>query len=149
MMDIQEKLVIDMKESMKSGEKLRLSTIRMIRSGLKNAEIAKGGDLSEDDIMGVLAGEARRRKEAIDEYEKAGRDDLASKERQELVIVQEYMPEQMSEDEIEALIREAINETGADSKKDMGRVMGKVMPQVKGKADGRLVNEITSRLLGG
>lgn len=147
-MDIKEKLVEDMKESLKAGEKLRLSTIRMIRAGIKNEEIAKGGDLSEEDVISVLSSEARRRKEAIEEYEKAGREDLVKKERDELTVILEYMPEQMSEGDIEAVVRETIDETGASSKRDMGKVMGKVMPRVKGKADGRVVKEITERLLG-
>lgn len=147
-MDIQEKLVQDMKDSLKAGEKLRLSTIRMIRSGIKNEEIARGSDLSEEDVITVLSSEARRRKEAIEEYEKAGREDLAEKERDELAVIHEYMPEQMSGEAIEILVRETINETGATSKRDMGKVMGKIMPKVKGKADGRMVKEITERLLG-
>ncbi|MBN1289857.1 MAG: GatB/YqeY domain-containing protein [Actinobacteria bacterium] len=146
-MEIEDKLVSDMKESMKSGEKLRLTTIRMVLAGMKNERIAKGEDLSEEDVLTVLGREARKRREAIVEYDKAGRDELAAKEREELTVIEGYLPEQMSEEEIEGIVREAIADTGASSGKDMGKVMGKVMPRVKGKADGRLVNETVLKLL--
>lgn len=148
-MNIEEQLVSDMKESMKAGEKLRLTTIRMILAGMKNERIAKGEDLTEEDMITVVSREARKRKEAIAEFEKAGREELVSKERQELSVIEKYMPEQMSAEEVENIVKEVISDTGASSMKDMGKVMGKVMPMVKGKADGKLVNETVKSLLSG
>ncbi|MBN2167908.1 MAG: GatB/YqeY domain-containing protein [Actinobacteria bacterium] len=147
-MEIEDKLVSDMKESMKSGEKLRLTTIRMILAGMKNERIAKGEDLSVDDVLTVLGREARKRREAIVEFEKAGREELVAKESEELKIIESYLPEQMSEEEVESVVREVISDVGASSRKDMGKVMGAVIPKVKGKADGRLVNETVMKFLG-
>jgi hypothetical protein len=149
-MNIQERLASDMKAAMKAGEKFRLGVIRMIRSELKNEEIARGGrgyDLSEKETLEVLSRAAKQRRDAIREYENGGRTDLAEKEKKELIIIQEYMPEQLTEEEIEKLVAETMEDVGATSPKDIGKVMSKIMPKVKGKADGRLVNRIVTEKL--
>ncbi|WP_457568151.1 GatB/YqeY domain-containing protein [Desulfurobacterium sp.] len=148
-MGLKERLVKDMKEAMKARDKVKLSTIRMINSLIKNAEIDKRGELTDEEILSLLQKYAKQRRESIELYEKGGRKDLVEKERAELAIVESYLPEQMDEDEIRKVVEEAITETGASSLKDMGKVMKVVMPKVKGKADGSLVNRIVRELLSG
>lgn len=146
-MDLKEQLDNDLKESLKAGEKLRLSTIRLLRSEIKNAEIAKRGELTQDELLAVVSREARKRKESIEEFGKAGRKDLVDKETFELGVLEKYMPEQMSEADIRAIVEETINEVGAAAPGDIGKVMGKVMPKVRGKADGKLVNRMAREML--
>lgn len=143
----QETLRNDMKAAMKSKNKVRLSTIRLIMAGIKNAEIEKGGELDNSEVIAVLNHEARKRKEAIEEYQKAGRQDLSCKEQEELDVISGYLPEQMSEGELRGLIDEIAEEVGATSSADFGKVMGAIMPRVKGKADGRRVNELVREML--
>ena len=137
----------DMKEALRSKDKIRLSTIRMINSLIKNAEIDKRGELTEEEIVQLLRKYAKQRKEAIEMYEKGGRQDLVEKEKRELEIVESYLPEELSEEEIRKLVREVIEEVGASSPKDLGKVMKVVMPKVKGRADGSLVNRIVREML--
>ena len=146
-MGIKERLMEDMKEALRSKDKIRLSTIRMINSLIKNAEIDKRGELTEEEIVQLLRKYAKQRKEAIEMYEKGGRQDLVEKEKRELEIVESYLPEELSEEEIRKLVREAIEEVGASSPKDLGKVMKVVMPKVKGRADGSLVNRIVREML--
>lgn len=146
-MSLKERLKADMKEAMKAKDKVRLSTIRMINSLIKNAEIEKRGELTDEEIIQLLMKYAKQRKESIEMYEKGGRQDLVEKEKAELAIVESYLPEQMSEEEIREIVKKAIEEVGAESVKDMGKVMKIVMPKVKGKADGSLVNKIVKELL--
>ena len=147
-MGLQEKLLDDMKTAMKSGNKVALETLRMLRSQLKNASIAKGEDLSEDNVMSVLSKEAKKRKESLELYKQGGREDLAEKEEMEMQIIMSYLPEALSEDELEKIVDKAVVETEADSLRDMGKVMGLVMPQVKGRADGKVVQEMVKKKLG-
>ncbi|MDD5749031.1 MAG: GatB/YqeY domain-containing protein [Actinomycetota bacterium] len=146
-MALKEKLQTEMKEALKRGEKIRLSTIRMILSEIRYAEIEKRGELSEEELLGLLTREARKRKEAIAEFERGKRQDLVDKESEELRIIEGYLPEQMAENDIRALLESVIKEVDASSPSDLGKVMSSVMPKVKGKADGRLVNEIARELL--
>ncbi len=146
-MTIREKIDSDLKEALKSGDRTGVSVLRLLKSALKNREIEKGRELTEEDILSVLSSQAKQRKESISEYEKAGREDLASKERAELAIIERYLPEQLSEEELLKLIKEVIAETGASSPKDMGRVMKTLMPRVKGRADGKVVNQKVRELL--
>ena len=141
-MGLQERLFEDMKSAMKSGDKVTLETLRMLRSQIKNASISKGGDLSDDDVTGVLSKEAKRRKESIDLYTEGNRKDLVQQETKELEIITSYLPEMMSKEELLKMVDRTIRETGAESIKDMGKVMGAVMPQIKGRADGKAVQEI-------
>ncbi len=146
-MGLEQKLVDDMKSAMKSGDKMVLGTIRMLRAQLKNASIAKGKDLSDEDVIDILSREAKKRKESLELYKKGGRADLVEKEEKELAIITSYLPEQLSQDEIEKIVDEIIAETGAESLRDMGKVMGAVMQKVKGRADGKIVQEIVKKKL--
>lgn len=148
-MSLQDRLMEDMKAAMKQREsgKLRLSVIRMSRAAVRNIEIDKHKTLSDDEVIEVLAKEVKQRKDSIEEYKKANRQDVVDTLNQEIDILMEYLPEQMSSEEIRQLVQEAISSTDATGPKDMGKVMGKLMPQVKGKADGKLVNQIVKELL--
>ena len=146
-MGLKAQLLQDMKDAMRAKDKLRLSTIRMINSLIKNAEIEKRGELTDDEIIQLLMKYAKQRKEAIEMYEKGGRQDLVEKEKAELAVVESYLPKQMSEEEIREFVKEAIEATGASSPKDIGKVMQHVMPKVKGRADGSVVNKIVREML--
>lgn len=147
-MSLHEQLNEDMKQAMKSKEKERLSVIRMLKAALQNEAIKHGKkELSEDEELTVLSRELKQRKDSLQEFEKAGRNDLVEKIQTEIQFVQQYLPDPLTEEEIEEIVREAISSTGASSKADMGKVMSVVMPQVKGKADGALVNKLVQKLL--
>lgn len=138
----------DMKQAMKNREKDKLTVIRMLKAALQNETIKAGGrDLTEEEELTVLSREVKQRKDSLHEFEKAGRDDLVANIQTELTYVNEYMPAQLSEEEIAAIVDEAIAETGVSAKSDMGKVMSAVMPKVKGKADGSLVNRIVLQKL--
>ena len=134
---------------MRKGDVLRRSVIRLLRSEIHNEEIAKRARLEDDGIIGVLSRQAQQRRESIEAFEQGNRQDLVEKEKAELGIILEYLPQQMSREEISVLVRQAIQETGATGQSDMGKVMGRVMPQVKGRAEGREINAIASDLLKG
>jgi uncharacterized protein len=142
-----ERLNQDMKQAMKDKDSLKLSTIRMLRSAIKNKEIDKRRALTDAEVEEVILSEVKKRNDSVAEYEKAGRQDLADKEKAEIEVLKAYLPEQLSEDEVRALVEEVIRETGASSKADMGKVMGVLMPKVKGRADGRLVNRLVTEAL--
>ncbi|BBB92783.1 MAG TPA: GatB/YqeY domain-containing protein [Methylomusa anaerophila] len=148
-MSIKEKLVEDMKQAMKDKEagKLRLSVIRMVRASIKNVEIDKKKDLSEEEVLDVLAKEVKMRKDSMDEFRKGNRPDLVETLEQEIKILLQYLPQQLTEDEIRPLVIEAIRETQAADLKEMGKVMAALMPKVKGRADGKLVNTIVREQL--
>lgn len=146
-MSIQEALLNDMKEALKSGDKLRLGVIRSLRARIKNAEIEKRGELSPDEVVGVLTRAVKMRKDAIELYSQGQREDLVSKEKAELDIITEYLPKQLSESEIEEIIDETIATVGATGVEGLGRVMRAVMPKLKGRADGRVVNELVRERL--
>lgn len=147
-MSLLERLNEDMKSAMKNKEKERLSVIRMIKSSLQNEAIKLGkSQLSDDEEMTVLSREVKQRKESLQEFKKAGRQDLVEKTEKELAVVSQYLPQQLSEDELRQIIRQTISEVQATSRKDMGKVMAAVMPKVKGRADGSLVNQIVQKEL--
>ena len=137
-----DKLTDEMKSAMKSGDKIKLSTIRQLRAQMKDAQIAKGDELTEEEMMAVLNNAAKKRREAIKLYEQGGRDELAENEKAELAIIETYLPQQLSEAEISDIIDKAIAETGAAGPSDLGKVMGKIMGQVRGRADGKLVQQL-------
>jgi len=140
----------DMKEAMKSKDKVRLEVIRGLKSDISYKEIeAKGDGLSEEDIIGVITSAAKRRRDSIDQFRKGGREDLATKEEAELEIITTYLPKQMSDDEIAGIVVEAIAASGASGPSDTGKVMKEVMPKVKGKADGNRVKQIVAEKLMG
>jgi uncharacterized protein YqeY len=138
----------DMKAAMKQKDKETLSTIRMVRASIKKVEIDNRGELSEDQVLEVLIREIKQRKDSLNEYEKAGREDLAVKEKREIEILSSYLPKQLTEEELREVVVKAIAETGATSKKEMGKVMGAVLPLVKGRADSKQVNQLVQQLLG-
>jgi len=149
-MELREKLSADMKKALRARDTLRLSTIRLLLAAIKNLEIAKGKDkeLKESDIIGALNSEAKKRKEAIAAYKKGRREDLVEKETRELEIIKEYLPEELSPEELGKIIEETIEEVGTRALKDMGKVMGAVMKKVKGGADGMVVNQmVRARLI--
>ena len=147
-MGIQETLIRDMKSSMKSGDKVALETIRMLRAQIKNECLKKGTELSDDDINKVLSKESKKRKEALDLFQKGGREDLVEKEAYELKIIDSYLPKQLSQEELEKIIDQVVKETNAESLRDMGQVMQMVMPQVTGRAEGKTVQELVKKKLG-
>lgn len=137
----------DMKTAMRSGEKERLATIRLVLAAIKQVEVDTRTALTDDDLLPLLDKMCKQRRESIEQFEQAGRDDLASKERQELEIIQTYLPAQLSEAEIAQLIDEAIAQTGAESVRDMGKVMGIIKPKAQGRADMAAVSaQIKARL---
>jgi uncharacterized protein YqeY len=146
-MSVLERLNQDMKQAMKDKATLKLSVIRMVKAAIANEEINKGRALSEDEELTILTRELKQRRESLHEFEKAGREDLAGKAREEIKVLTAYLPAQLSEDEVRQIVREAIASTGATSRKEMGKVMGAIMPKVKGKADGSLVQRIVSEEL--
>jgi len=148
-MNLKEKLNEDMKTALRKKDALRLSTIRLLLAAIKNLEIAKGKDkeLKESDLLGALSAEAKKRKEAIEEYKKGKREDLVEKETKELEIIKEYLPEELSPEELEKIIEETIEEVGAKDLKDVGKVMGAIMEKVKGRADGKVVNQMVRERL--
>lgn len=150
-MTLQEQLVNNMKEAMKSGDSVKVSTIRMLKAAIKNKEIEKGGTsykLSDKEILEVIATAIKQRKDSIEQFTKGNRQDLADKEKKELEILQLYMPPQMSDEDVKAEVKKAIAETSASSQKDMGKVMKVLMPRIAGRADGAVVNRIVRELIG-
>lgn len=139
----------ELKKAMKSGNKERLEAVRMLKSSLQKLIIDKGPDFKAEDEMSFLLAESKRRKEAIELYQKGGREDLAKKEIYELTIISEYLPKPIDDAELSKIVDETIKETGASSAKDMGKVMGSVMNKVKGQADGKKVQELVKKKLSG
>lgn len=147
-MSLKERFSSELKDSLKAGDRLKLSTIRLIMASLKNREIEKRDSLSEEEIIDLLVSLSKQRKESIEEFKKGGRQDLVDKETEELKIIESYLPQQLTPEEIKKIIGETITETGASGSKDIGKVMKVLMPKVKGRADGKLVNEMVKELLG-
>lgn len=144
---LKEQLTGDLKQAMKVGDNMRRDVIRLVMSAIKNAEIAKRGELEESDIIGVIAKEARQRQESIDAFKQGDRQDLVAQEEAELAIIQEYLPQQADHEEIVAAAQQIITEVGAAGPRDKGKVMPRLIAQFKGKADGREINDIVTELL--
>jgi hypothetical protein len=137
----------DLKQALKTSERSKVSVIRMVKAAVKNVQIEKGRELSDDEVLSVLSTMAKQRRESIEQFTKGGRADLVQSEEQELSILQSYMPQQLTHDEIEKLIRDAIRESSATGAQDMGKVMRILMPKIKGIADGKYVNQRVKELL--
>lgn len=148
-MSLKEQLNNDLREALRHGEEHRKAALRMVLAALHNAEIAAGGDLDEGAILGVLAKEAKQRRESIEEFRKGNREDLVAREEAQLVFIQQYLPQQMSRDEIVKAARAAIAEVGAGGPGDKGKVMAVLMNQLRGRADGREINAVVTELLAG
>ena len=140
-MSIEDRLLEDQNMALKAGKKEEISTIRMIRAQIKDARISKGDELSDEEVALVLQKAAKIRKEAIEMYAKSDRGDLVAKEEAEYKIIEKYLPEQLSEDQVDKLIQETLSSLDVSGEKDIGRVMGAIMPKVKGKADGKSVQQ--------
>ena len=147
-MSILAKIDSDLKEALKNKQELRLSTLRLIKASIKNKSIEKQSPLSDEEIQALLSGQIKQRKDSIEQYNKAGRQDLANKEQQEIDIIKNYLPEELTPQEIDKIIESAIRESKATNSSDIGKVMKIIMPKVRGKADGKYVNERVKALLG-
>lgn len=148
-MSIKDLLTEDMKQAMKDKEsgKLRLSVIRMARANIKNIEIDEKRELNDDEVLAVLMKEVKMRQDSLEEFAKAGREELVEQAKQEIAILRKYLPEQLSDEELRALVEEAVAETGAAGPKDMGKVMAALMPKTRGRADGKRINTMVRELL--
>jgi uncharacterized protein YqeY len=142
-----ERFLTDLKEAMKARENVRVDTLRMVISALKNKKIDLRADLTHEDILAVLSAEAKKRREAFDAFTQGGRQELAEKEAAELVIIEGYLPKQLTEAEVRELVAQAKNKTGATTRKEMGKVMGVIVPQIKGRFDGSKAREIVTSML--
>lgn len=146
-MGLEERLVEEMKQAMKSSDKAKLSTIRMIRSSVKNKEIELRKPLDDDAILRVIQGMVKKSEESIEQFKAGGRMDLVEKETKEIEIMKSYLPQPMSREEVLKIIDQTIEETKASSLKDLGKVMKTVMPKLGGKVDGALVNQLVKERL--
>jgi uncharacterized protein YqeY len=147
---LKKKLQEELKQSMLARTELKTSVLRMLLSALNYYEIQKGGagyEATDEDVLTIIQKEAKQRRDSIEEFKKANRMELVDKETKELEMLQAYLPQQMSEDEIKSLVKDTVNQTGAKTITDMGKVMGALMQKVKGKADGGLVSKIVREFL--
>ena len=138
----------EIKDALRGGEKVKLGALRFLMASVKNREIELRRELTDDEFREVVGREVKRRNESIEAYEDAGRDDLVKKETEERQVLQVYMPQQLSDAEVDALVAEAIEQTGATSVKELGRVMGYVMGKAKGRVDGSVVQQKARARLG-
>ena len=147
-MGLKERITSDMTAAMKAREAARLSTLRMVKAAVQNREIEKGGELSEEELTKALQSLVKQRRDSVEQYEKAGRAELAEKERAEIAVIEEYLPRAASREEIEQAVAEAIAEIGASSMKEMGAVMKAAQARLAGRnADGRTVSEVVKAKL--
>jgi uncharacterized protein YqeY len=148
-MSLKERITSDMTAAMKSKEAARLSTLRMVKAAVQNREIEKGGELSDEELMKLLQTLVKQRRDSVEQYEKAGRTELAEKEQAEISVIEEYLPRAATREEIERAVEEAVSETGASSLKEMGAVMKAALARLAGRnADGRVVSEVVKSKLG-
>ena len=146
-MTLQEQLIHDMKAAMKAKDQAKLGTIRFARSAIKNREIELGKVLDDDEVLRVLTSLVKQHKDSIEQYRLGGRDDLVEKEQASLAVLESYLPQQLSDQELRELVKEAIALVQATSIKEIGKVMQAIMPKVQGRADGKLVNQLVKEAL--
>lgn len=146
-MSLQERLMEDLKSSMKNRDKVKKDCITMIRAAIKQREVDERVELSEEDIVEIIAKQVKQKRDAIEDFKKGQRDDLVDLTEKEIDILLEYLPRQLAEEEIDEIVKDAIEQVGANTIKDMGKVMSIIMPKVKGRADGGLVNKIVKQYL--
>jgi len=144
---LKQKLSEDLKQAMRSGDVLKKSTIRMLMAAINNAEIARQAKMEDGDIFGVISKEIRQRRESIEAFKQGNRQDLVDKEAAEIEVLQGYLPQQLTREEIVEAARKVVAEVGAEGPGDKGKVMPKLIAQLKGRADGREINEVVSELL--
>jgi len=140
-------LTVDLKQALRDRDKVRRSTFRLVIAAIKNAEIARQAALDDSDILGIIAKEAKRHEESIEAFKQGNRQELVAQEEAELAVLKEYLPRQLTREEIIAAARQVIEEVGAREPRDKGKVMPKLIAQLKGKADGREINEVVTELL--
>jgi len=145
--DLKTQLTNDLKDGLRSGDKLRVSVIRLLTAMIKNREVDKRGPLTDPEVLQAISTSCKQRQEAIDQFRQGGRDDLASKETAELAILQSYLPKPLTAEELLGLVQEAIREAQATSAKEMGKVMALLMPRVTGRADGKVVSTMVRETL--
>nr|WP_296154419.1 GatB/YqeY domain-containing protein [uncultured Peptoniphilus sp.] len=146
-MSLKETLMQDLKTAMKNKDKRTKDTITMVRAAIKQKEVDDHVELNDDDVIQIIAKEIKERRGSIEEFQKAGRDDLIDSTKAEIDVLLNYMPEQLSEEELEAMIRKVMEENNITEKKQMGLLMKSIMPKVQGRADGKAVNAIVNRIL--
>lgn len=146
-MSLKETLMQDLKTAMKNKDKKTKDTITMVRAAIKQKEVDDHVELNDDDVIQIIAKEIKERRGSIEEFQKAGRDDLIESTKAEIDVLLNYMPEQLSEEELEAMIRKVMEENNITEKKQMGLLMKNIMPKVQGRADGKAVNAIVNRIL--
>jgi uncharacterized protein YqeY len=148
-MSLKDRITTDMTAAMKSQEAARLSTLRMVKASIQNREIEKGGPLTDEELMKLFQSLVKQRRDSVEQYEKGNRPELAEKERAEIRVIESYLPQAATREEIERAVADAITETGADSMKQMGAVMKSVQTRLAGRSvDGRAVSEIVKAKLG-
>ena len=146
-MDLKTRLGEDFKQALRSGDKLRVSVVRLLMALIKNREVEKRGPLTDAELLQAIVASCKQRQEAIEQYKRGGRQDLVDKESAELEILQSYLPNPLTSEELQAMVLEAIGEVQATSLKEMGKVMGVLMPKVTGRADGKMVNTLVREAL--
>jgi uncharacterized protein len=148
-MTLQQRIESAMREAMLARDIRRTGTLRMAMAAFQNRRIELGRDLTDEDVIDLLGKQMKQRRESIEHFKAAGRDAMVQVEEEESAVIREFLPEQMSEADLEELVRAAIAETGASSPSDMGKVMGRLAPQTRGRADGKAVSDLVRRQLGG
>lgn len=146
-MPLKDILTEDLKESMKSKNKVKKNVVTMVRAAIKQREVDERIELGDADIIDIMAKQVKQKRDSIEEFQKGNRQDLVDLTNEEIKILLNYLPPQLSEDELEKIVKDAINETQAQTKKDLGKLMAVIMPKVKGKADGKQVNQIVAKYL--
>ncbi len=146
-MSLKDKLMEDMKSSMKNKDTLRKNTITMVRANIKQREVDERVELTDEDIIDIIAKQVKEKRDVIQDFEKGGREDLVEQTKKEIEILLEYLPKQLTEEEVEEIVKDTIKEVGAKSIKDIGLIMKSVMPKIKGRADGSMVNSIARKYL--
>jgi hypothetical protein len=146
-MSLKEKLMEDLKNSMKNKDTVRKNVVTMVRASIKQREVDERIELSDEDIIDIISKQVKEKRDVIEDFKKGGREDLVALTNKEIEILLEYLPKQLSEEDVEKIVRETITEIGAKSIKDMGMVMKSVLPKIKGKSDGSLVNKIAKKYL--
>ncbi len=148
-MSVRQDITNELTRAIKAGDRLKVSTLRLVLNSIKNKEIELKHELSDEEVFRILSTLVRQRQESIEQFEKGGRTDLAEKEKKELEVIKGFLPPQLSDEEILEIVKEAADGIGASGMKDLGRLMKAVMPKIKGRADGRTVNAVVKRFLGG
>lgn len=143
-MTLKEQLTNDLKDSMKNKELVKKSVVTLIRAAIKQKEVDERVELDDAGVQDIISKQMKQRNDALEDFKKAGRDDLIGQTEEEIQILLSYLPKQLSDEELLALIKDAVEKTGATSQKDMGKIMGILMPQTKGKADGKRINTLVS-----